>query len=453
MTICLQNKPLFWAKIKPNYLKQSLAVIIQLKKIVNHKLYSEILHLATAVFFALFIAFIPISKALASIAEVCALVFFVAFCFNRPNRARALQHYKHNKVWPYALLIWLLYFVSFAVSHNKAEAFKPLNTLHYLLLLPILTVGRGFCQRERNFTYTLFLITNMLVAVLVLLISFFNFNLLHGTPINPSPFIQHPRASLCLAVAIVLILNFMHNTGYRLVVHWLLLMVLAAGLFFLKARIGLVVLVLAVPVFYAYKRVGKPTFISLKTLIASVVVVLLAATVLYRSNVFVPRITAEIAQIQSNYSSADVNNSSLGLRVIYYQCYFAMFEQYPLLGVGTGDMLDQADVFFKKHDLAVAVNKPHNQYLQIAVEMGAIGLFLMFFLWANVLSRANTTDRAVQAAFITIMLLSMLSDSTLGTQPGAMLVIAFSLLFSSNGQQMLFEKIKVPARFKWLLPV
>ena len=101
---------------------------------------------------------------------------------------------------------------------------------------------------------------------------------------------------------------------------------------------------------------------------------------------FEPLIPERLAAITSEIADTEKNHdmTSSGIRYVMYQSVFDMGMKSPLWGHGIGSLKDEYSHINKE---AYALNlegmdNPHNQYLLIFFELGAIGLFL--FLYMNV---------------------------------------------------------------------
>lgn len=127
--------------------------------------------------------------------------------------------------------------------------------------------------------------------------------------------------------------------------------------------------------------------------------------------------------------------NSLTQRFVFWKTGLDIIQNYPLCGVGTGDV---QEAFNKQYDIN---NSPldkehrlhtHNQYITFWVSFGVFGL--LFFLTMIVHLYLNSRDlefRFVSQIFAIIMILSMITEDTLETQAGVSLfVFFFSLLWT-----------------------
>ena len=117
----------------------------------------------------------------------------------------------------------------------------------------------------------------------------------------------------------------------------------------------------------------------------------------------------------------DVNGHSVMMRWIYWKTAFRIFRKSPILGVGTGDVQDAFD-----DQYAIAKSKlmpkyrlrAHNQYITYAVSFGSVGLILFLFLLFYPIIVSRRYRNNFYLVFLSIVLLSMITEDTLETQVG-----------------------------------
>lgn len=141
--------------------------------------------------------------------------------------------------------------------------------------------------------------------------------------------------------------------------------------------LGLLVMIVTAPFFLAtqYSRLVKAGFAAF--------LVAVTAAALYLSPVSNSRIHQALSEFQAPLAAGE--NTSIGLRKIFWVNTIDMVPKYWLLGAGvTGfggayskHMAEKADKKF------VPTIDPHNQFLRILVEQGVIGLLVFLgLLWA-----------------------------------------------------------------------
>ena len=81
------------------------------------------------------------------------------------------------------------------------------------------------------------------------------------------------------------------------------------------------------------------------------------------------------------YSQGNTVANSVGIRLEFYKNSFALIEEDPILGHGVGSYPGEYQRIAKaNHSLEPKSANPHNNYLWFGVELGALGIILLFTL-------------------------------------------------------------------------
>jgi hypothetical protein len=387
-------------------------------------------------FLAIFLAAIPLSKAVASVAEVLVIIsWFIGFSDPtiRNRRFDTLKSSAYIFLFP-ALL--LMYFVGLSYTTDMREGWSEINMKHYFFTLPILLGTLRMTRDEWRWLLLAFGLANVAVAVSVFYITAAELDFLKGTPKIPSAFEQRPRASLFLCFSFFIFIEY-------LVVKWrelsnearttLLIfagMVLAA-LILMKGRIGQLGFVVLVPAFVMlYVPIRRHKWWWYFG--AGFFMVAIAAFMYFSfESVRQPFDEAvnEFRESQLGYPSSEPTYSSIGQRIAFYQEYWPLLRENLWLGVGTGDLVAEGKPLFEDQQYHIPFNKPHNQFLETAIKFGVLGLIYFVAVWFLALKSVFPGSRRLARLFNLLLFLSMLSDSTLGTQAGITFFMAFNALF------------------------
>jgi hypothetical protein len=127
----------------------------------------------------------------------------------------------------------------------------------------------------------------------------------------------------------------------------------------------------------------------------------------------------------------DPNGHSVMQRMESWKAAMGVIGRYPLLGVGTGDLPSQ--VFNQYYLMQSKLDashylRPHNQYLAIAVAFGILGLLYFLFAVCYPVFFSGNRNYFYLVFFFTLVI-SMLTEDTLETQPGATFFAFFNALF------------------------
>lgn len=154
------------------------------------------------------------------------------------------------------------------------------------------------------------------------------------------------------------------------------------------------------------------------------------------------RVNQVIWEIDNLRKGGDPSGHSVAQRLEFWRAAIGVIKNAPVFGVGTGDLKSEFDLQYERMntrlDAAHRLNS-HNQYLSIAAAFGIPGLLYFLFALLYPLRRARQLP-AIFILFLIICLVSMLTEDTLETQPGATFVGLFFILFYNQRREDDTEK-------------
>jgi len=236
---------------------------------------------------------------------------------------------------------------------------------------------------------------------------------------NPTPFMHHIQYSTFLALTALLLLDKLvkeAHKGYRLFSLSFLLMTVGT-LFLINGRTGQVAFLagLFVLAFVQFRNKFKALVISM---LLAVLVIGAAYTL---SENFRERVQVAQSDIVSMLEKNDYQ-TSLGYRVGVTILSAPLIREHPLLGTGVVRTMhlirEEARVRFPNDHWLDRSNHLQNQYLQVLVETGMIGLGILLMLFYNIgkIPLHSENCRNLKVIFLTVYLLSMFSDIQLHIQ-------------------------------------
>ena len=159
-------------------------------------------------------------------------------------------------------------------------------------------------------------------------------------------------AALCIACAFFGIIEFIVTSRTGLVVIPLLLLVLAA------------------------RRYGRKGFVWCTIALPCVVLIAWNTSSYVRMN-----IESTVSEIQSYRSRGDT--TSTGFRLEFWRKSIEFIAAAPVAGHGTGSIeaLFKQDAVGKTGLHAVVTTNPHNQIFAVAIQLGMIGVAVLFAMW------------------------------------------------------------------------
>ena len=159
----------------------------------------------------------------------------------------------------------------------------------------------------------------------------------------------------------------------------------------------------------------------------------------------------EIANFKKN------PDTSVGMRLLFFQNSLEIIKKHPWLGVGTGDFQTAyAEVNRERSPASIATDNPHNQYMMIGVMLGVTGLlcFLLIFIIMFVQAKLLPDDyRRIRIALPLFFLIIMLAESYLTVyQTAFFFVIMTAALYKKKPDERLQQFLAGEERKKcWLI--
>lgn len=234
---------------------------------------------------------------------------------------------------------------------------------------------------------------------------------------------------VCFAIAVLLYFNIKAYIRGRLNVILSMVLVLLFQLFvvMLSSKAGILGLVIVIALFTAYtifyeKRWLTGVFSGLVLSISFLVLFFLfpASSARFEQ-------TREVLE-QAEVGAAEVANST-GERIMIWYYTFEITNEHFLLGVGTGDVIDQLLSKYSEKGMRNAYDlqlNAHNQYLQTFLALGIIGLIVL--LLTLLLPGIFSVERKHYLYLIFLVLISFnfLFESMLETQAGVVFYAFFN---------------------------
>lgn len=141
-----------------------------------------------------------------------------------------------------------------------------------------------------------------------------------------------------------------------------------------------------------------------------------------------PGIKTRIMKIMVAYNNyrrnGDANGSSVFQRVEFIKASLGIIKDNPILGVGTGDIVDAFADYYEETNSKLKPEyrfRSHNQYLAITVALGVLGLLWFLFSMFYPILADKKNRNYIYFVFLFIMALSMFTEDTIETQVGATL--------------------------------
>ncbi len=203
------------------------------------------------------------------------------------------------------------------------------------------------------------------------------------------------------------------------IVSYLLFIILFSGLLILSRKGSIISFLLCVLVFFFSKK-SKGYWIK-----GSFIIVLISLCMM-----LIPEIKYRFLELVSVDRIVENPETSTGIRYIVWKTSAELIQKAPVLGYGIGDVQDVLNQSYidKEYDqLAVDTYNAHNQFIQIVLSSGIIGLVLFLAGTIFLYRQFIASKEKIGLLILTFFLIVFLTESYLERQNG---IIFYSLIMS-----------------------
>ncbi len=346
-----------------------------------------------------------------------------------------------------SIFIW--WALGILYSDNINTAFRLLETKLGLLLIPffILTISP---LKRKNFksllrAYALGITFYMLFSYLMVIIQNYEYNelkkivypffmyhsLVHFIGMHATYMAIQVALAIFIVMDLILEFNFKNFRNYIVYLLWLSFLIFVLISLTVKMIIAafLVSLIVFVIAKIGYKR-------SFKIILPLMLIAILSVWLLSDHNWFQKRVGLE-GKYNIEEFSMDPENikgkwGSLNMRLALAKTNMEVIKKNPVFGVGIGDEKDERLKAYIAHDFKFGINNgfnEHNQYLNLLLSAGMIGLLIFIVNIAYSGLCAWKSKDALYMSFLILIILSFLTENYLSRQIGVMFFAFFQSLF------------------------
>jgi len=152
------------------------------------------------------------------------------------------------------------------------------------------------------------------------------------------------------------------------------------------------------------------------------------------------RLTATPGELQS-WSSTETTTSSTGLRYGFYRNSLEIARAHPIIGTGTGSFSKVYAEHVAGTAMTATVN-PHDEYLNIAIQLGIVGLAAMLYLFHCEWRLAATLPRPDERRLARVLVITF----AVGCAFNSMLMDHTEGLFFAWASGLLFAQLESPEK-------
>ncbi len=338
------------------------------------------------------------------------IFLFILFLFlARRNFIYYLKDSFKNPIVQSFLLYLFIHFLWLFGTDNFTQAIKMIDYAQYAVipLIFLSFVTKEFSYKIiASFAAGVFLseIISYLVRFQVLpqKLDLFSKNLYTILDIHdPTPFLYHSQYAITLSVVIALFILKLLNKNNSLqikIISFIFIATATINLSLIGGRSGYLSYIFLAITVIILKFKSK----ALVPLIFTLLIILTISYTAYNNSpMFKSRIDYSIETINKlNHNIYDFN-SSLGTRIAFWYYGLMVVEENLLLGVGTGDQLDEVKTLVPSTDTYITQHPHlHSVYLSQLVQFGIIGLLVYLNIFFQIFKYNYRDENAKEIAII-----------------------------------------------------
>ncbi len=356
-------------------------------------------------------------------------------------------------------LLFLLFFLwqiaGMMYSDNPKEGWRNIELRLSLFVFPLVMLTPGeVLVKNRSVLLRVFALSTFLFLTFCYFYALFrSLHYLNGSfTFNPHPdyapwlnyfyssefaIIQHPSylslfTLLSAYIAGDRFFDVSLNIRYRIV--WIIIsFILLISIYFLSTRAALLATVISVPIylFRMFKMVGRKRYLGLGIALFIFVFIILALTNPRVNNYFAWR-------AQNEKSSFMLNEERLKIWSSFKNVLAGNF----IWGVGTGDIQDKLNEEYIKQgydEYARSNTNTHNQYAEIIIENGLLGLLFFLAIFATIFFIAVKNGDTLYFMFAIIVFVAFMFETMLNRLAGVSFFSLFAFLLLPDFQ---YKKIE-----------
>ena len=390
-------------------------------------------------FSAVALAFvIPISTSMTS---VFAWIILLSFLFGENKTLKKEIFFHHPLVkWIYPLIILMGIGITYSIANMDEVRDRMMDALR-LAWIPLLIY---FYQTKKIAKWALWAFVAAMLLTLVLAF----LKIYADVPVGlkfpgGAIFKSHIKTSFFMAMAAFFLAQQIKETARRYAAGYIILICLMIYylLFMSTGRVGYLSLIVCL-VLFAWQNFRLKGIMA-----ASVVGMSLIVGAYFTSDVFSARVNV-LSRDWDFYQKGRLMESSLGSRISFAESSAHLFVKHPWFGWGTGSY---GKAYEKHHEgeKIIFTDNPHNEYLRTAVELGMLGLGLLFMFfyhqWRLSKQLPLETRRFYQGVLLTFMMgcfiNSWLTDFTEGYFYCVITAICFASLPPKENTNQLRQSV------------
>lgn len=374
-------------------------------------------------------------------------IWFILTYTRRALEIRNTDFYARS-LFTLFILFFVWQIVGMTYSDNPKEGWRNLELRLSLLLFPLAMISPGkVLPRNRSFLLKIFVLSTFSFLLFCYLFAILrSFNIGNGSiNFNPhpagSPWLNYFFASefaifqhttylsmfTLMSVFIAAEFSFDRSTRKKIRILWMMIsLVLLISIYFLSSRSAILAGIISVPIYLSrvFKIHGRNKYVGVGIVILVLIFVIVSLTNPRVNNYFLWRTQNEKRNFVLNED-----------RFKIWSSFGNVLRDKMILGVGTGDIQDKLNQEYIRqgyYDLAKVNTNTHNQFAEVLIENGIIGLLLFLGIFVVMVFYSIRENNVLYLMFVIIVLVPFLFETMLNRLAGVSFFSLFSFLLLEN---------------------
>jgi O-antigen ligase len=389
---------------------------------------------------------LPLSTSALSILAILILLFWLI----EGNFTEKLSEIFSNSVAVSILAFLAVLVIGLLWSPDVGAGLELLQDRWKIAMLPVFLTAISYKRRS---LYINCFIAGLMVAMFITFLVWFDF--IHSGDVTPTHLTRktfHVVYNPLLAFGIYLVLHEaiwgQWKSGFRFAM-FILAGVMTFNMFITEGRAGQLVffVLIALLLFQIFRKNRVKAVFAAFMLLPTIFITGYGLSPVFKQRVDTVR--QEISQFKDN------SDTSIGLRLLYWQNSWEIIRQHPWLGVGTGGFqAAYARVNSEKSPLSFTTDNPHNQYVLVATMVGIPGIVALLLIFASMFRQASVMCdnlQRVRFAFPLFFLTIMVTESYLKVYETAFFFVLFAAILYKQKPDQRLQPLRSGEKKCWLI--
>lgn len=354
------------------------------------------------------------------------LIGIIVFQIIYGGIAPILNSFKNKGVLIFTSLFFVLLL---SITYSSNDLLFSIEKKVSLLIFPVIISASTLNSNFLRYSLASFVLGCVVLSVYSLVYTIQNNGSLDTEMTINAVGLSHVYSSMYIVFSIVILMHLI-NLQQRIYFKFIIGIILLFLLFFLfffggkMAIISLITLLFIGSVYFIIKNKNNR---FVRVIILILPIALFIISILNFDNV---RSRFSYLVNKEHYFVGDNAWSSIAVRFTVYACSYEIYKKSPVLGLGLGDVQHELDDCYKNRGFGTVVGmNAHNQYIQLLLSSGVLGLLSFLVILTFSFLKAKQTEDTLLFSFTFIILMCCLTESILERQQGIMFYSYFGSLF------------------------